>query len=90
MKGIKRGNWEVLKSVLSNRGSWINANKRLYELIILPMALFGTEAWNTRSAERRKANVIETKCLIKSLEGVSRMDRVRNRCVEVLEYKGRY
>ena len=30
-----------------------------------------------RSAERRKVNVIETKCL-RSLVGVSRMDRVRN------------
>ena len=30
-----------------------------------------------RSAERRKVNVLETKCSI-SLIGVSRMDRVRN------------
>ena len=30
-----------------------------------------------RSAERRKVNVLETKCL-RSLVGVSRMDRVRN------------
>ena len=30
-----------------------------------------------RSAERRKVNVLEMKCL-KSLVGVSRMDRVRN------------
>ena len=30
-----------------------------------------------RSAERRKMNVLEIKCL-RSLVGVSRMDRVRN------------
>ena len=30
-----------------------------------------------RSAERRKVNVLEMKCL-RSLVGVSRMDRVRN------------
>ena len=30
-----------------------------------------------RSAERRKVNVLETKCL-RRLLGVSRMDRVRN------------
>ena len=30
-----------------------------------------------RSAERRKVNVLEMKCL-RSLDGVSRMDRVRN------------
>ena len=32
---------------------------------------------NVRSAERRKVNVLEMKCL-RSLVGVSRMDRVRN------------
>ena len=31
-----------------------------------------------RSAERRKVNVLEMKCSVGSLVGVSRMDRVRN------------
>ena len=35
------------------------------------------EAWGKRSDERRKVNVLEMKCL-RSLVGVSRMDRVRN------------
>ena len=39
-------------------------------------ALFGA-AWGLRSAERRKVNFLEMKCL-RSLVGVSRMDRVRN------------
>ena len=39
-----------------------------------------------RSAERTKENVLEMKCL-RSLVGVSRLDRVRNekRCVGELE-----
>ena len=41
------------------------------------MELYGSEAWDMRSAERRKVNVLEVKCL-RSLVGVSRMDRVRN------------
>ena len=40
-------------------------------------ALYGGEAWGMRSAERRKVNVLEIMCL-KTLVGVSRMDRVRN------------
>ena len=40
-------------------------------------ALYGAEAWGMRSAERRKVNVHEMKCL-RSLVGVSQMDRVRN------------
>ena len=70
--------WEALKSVLSNRGFGIKANKCLYVGVIVPTALYGAEAWGMRSDERRKVNVLEMKCL-KSLIGVSRMDRVRNK-----------
>ena len=51
--------------------------ERLYEGVIVPTALYGAEAWGMRSAERRKVNVLEMNCL-RSLVGVSRMDRVRN------------
>ena len=69
--------WGTLKSVLSNRGLGIKAKKCLYEIIIVPTALYDAEAWGKRSAARRKVNVLEMKCL-RSLVGVSRMDRVRN------------
>ena len=62
----------VLKSVLSNRRLGIKAKKCLYERVIVPTAFAGM-----RSAERRKVNVLEMKCL-RSLVQVSRMDRVRN------------
>ena len=69
--------WGSLKSVLSNRGLWIKAKKCLYEGVIVPTALYGAEALGMRSAERKKVNVLEMKCL-RRLVGVSRMDRVRN------------
>ena len=69
--------WGALKSVLSNRGLGIKANKCLYEGVIVRTVLYGAEAWGIRSAERRKVNVLEIKCL-RNLVGVSRMDRVRN------------
>ena len=69
--------WGVLKSVLSNRGLGIKAKKYLYEKVIVLMALYQAEAWGMRSAERRKVNVIEIKCL-RSLVGVPQMDRVMN------------
>ena len=68
--------WGALKSVLSNRLG-IKANKCLYEGVIVPTALYGAEAWRMRSAERRKV-VLEMNCL-RSLVGLSRMDRVRNK-----------
>ena len=55
----------------------IKAKKCLHEGVIVPMPLYGADPWGMRSAERRKVNVLEMKCL-RSLVGVSRMDRVRN------------
>ena len=68
--------WRVQKNVLSNRGLGIKA-KCLYEEVIVKTALYGAEALGMRSVERRKVIVLEMKCL-RSLVGVSRMDRVRN------------
>ena len=64
--------WGELKSALSNRGLGIKAKKCLHEEVIVPTALYGADAWGMRSAERRKVNVIEMKCL-RSLVGVSRI-----------------
>ena len=55
----------------------IETKKCLYEGVIVLTAFYGAEAWGMRSAERRKFNVLEMKCL-RSLVGVSRMERVRN------------
>ena len=63
--------------MLSNRGLGVKAKKCLYDGVIVPTALYGAEAWVMRSAERRKVNVLEMKCL-RSLVGVSRMYEVRN------------
>ena len=59
------------------RSDQLSAKKCLYEGVIVPTALYGAEACGMRSAERRKVNVLEMKCL-RSLVGVSRMDRVWN------------
>ena len=63
--------------MLSNRGLGIKAKRCLYEGVVVPTALYGAEAWGMRSAELRKVNVLEMKYL-RSLVGVSRMDRFRN------------
>ena len=72
--------WGALKRVL--RGLGVKAKKCLYEGVIVPTALYGAEAWGLRSAERRKVNVLEIKCL-RSLVGLSRMDNVRNEEVHI-------
>ena len=44
----------TLKSVLSNRCLELNAANCLYDRVIVPTALYGSEAWGMRSAERGK------------------------------------
>ena len=63
--------------MLSNRGPGIKTKKCLYEGVIVPTALYGAEARSMSCAERRKVHVLQMKYL-RSLVGVSRMDRVRN------------
>ena len=58
---------ERAESVLNNRGLGIKAKKCLYEGVIVPTAMYGAEAWVMRSAERRKVNVFEIKCLRREL-----------------------
>ena len=60
----------ALKSVLSNRGLGVKTKKCLYEGVIVPTPLYGADAWDMRSAKRRKVNVLEMKCL-RRLVGVS-------------------
>ncbi len=65
------------KSVLHNRTLGMNAKRKLYEGVVVPKALFGAETWNVRESERNRLDVFEMRCL-KSMVGVTRMDRVRN------------
>ena len=66
--------------MLSNRALAIKVKTCLYEGVIVPTALYEAKAWGVRSDERRIVNVLEMECL-RSLVGVSRMDRVRNEVV---------
>ena len=63
----------ALKSVPSNRVLGIKAKKCLCEGVIVLTAFYRVEAWGMRSAERRKVNALEKKCL-RSLVIVSRLD----------------
>ena len=67
----------IAENCTEQSGLGINAKKCLYEGVIASTVLYGAEAWGIRSAERRKVNIFEMKCL-RSFVGVSRMNIVRN------------
>ena len=70
----------ALKGVMKNRGLGINVKKVLYEKVVVPTVMYGSESWGMKVTERQKLNVFEMKCL-RSMTGVSRLDRVRNEVV---------
>ncbi|KAK7882210.1 hypothetical protein WMY93_028384 [Mugilogobius chulae] len=69
--------WGGMKRVFECRSLGMDAKRRLYEGVVVPAALYGAETWSLKVAEKRKLNVMEMKCL-RSMCGVTRMDRVRN------------
>ena len=66
-----------LKCVMRNRYLGMKAKRRLYEGVIVPTALYRAETWNVKEEDRKRLNVMEMRCL-RSMVGVSRVDRVRN------------
>ena len=52
----------------------------LYEKVVVPTVMYGSESWGMKVTERQKLNVFEMKCP-RSITGVSRLDRVRNEVV---------
>ena len=70
----------ALKGVMKNRGLGMKVKKVLYEKVVVLTIMYGSEAWGMKVTERQKLNVFEMKCL-RSMIGVSHLDRVRNEVV---------
>ena len=63
----------------------MSVKRVLYEKVIVPTVMYGSELWGMKNYERKKFNVFEMKCL-RSTCGVSRLARIRNE--EVRERTG--
>ncbi len=63
--------------MLRNRALGMNAKRRLHDGVIVPTALYGAKKRNVRESERKRLYVFEMRYL-RSMAGVTRMDRVRN------------
>ena len=67
----------AVRGVMKGRSLSRNAKRCLYERVIVPTVTYGAETWSMREAERKRLEVFEMRCL-RSMVGVTRMDRVRN------------
>ena len=55
----------------------MKVKKVLYEKMVVPTVMYGSKSWGMKVIERQTLNVFEMKCL-RSMTGVSRLDRGRN------------
>ena len=70
----------AMKGVMKYRGLGMNVKKVLYEKVVVPTVMYSSESWGMKVTERQKLSVFEMKCL-RSMTGVSWLDRVRNKVV---------
>ena len=49
----------ALKGVIKNRGLGMNVKKVLYEKVVMPTVMYGSESWDMKVTERQKLNVFE-------------------------------
>ncbi len=66
-----------LNNIWKNKNIKNETKMRLYRSLILPIALYGCEAWTLRSAEEKQLLVFEMAALRKIL-GVRIIDKMRN------------
>ena len=55
----------------------MRAKRGLYESVIVPTALYAAETWGMKTADKRRLDVLEMRCL-RNMCGVTRWDRLRN------------
>ena len=53
---------------------YVKIMRELYERIVVPTVMYGSESWSMKVEERDKLDVSEMKCL-RSMCGETRMDR---------------
>ena len=67
----------VLNNMWRNRGIGMEVKRRMYEGIVVPTVLYGSEAWTWSKNVGKRLNVLEMSCLRKMC-GVTLRDRIRN------------
>ena len=58
----------------------LEVKKNMYESIVVPTVMYGSETWSMGVKERKRLDVMEMKCL-RSMCGISIRDRVRNEVI---------
>ena len=66
-----------MKKIWKTRELGMEVKRGLYESVIVPTALYAAETWGMKTADKKRLDVMEMRCL-RSMCGVTRWDRLRN------------
>ena len=55
----------------------MKAKRVLYEAVVVPTVMYGSQLWGLKLQKRDRLNVFKMRCL-RSMCGVTRLDRIRN------------
>ncbi|WP_289490223.1 hypothetical protein, partial [Klebsiella pneumoniae] len=75
--GVARKNAGALKSLWRRWNASREAKVGMFEGIVEPSLMYGSEVWVLNKNERKKVEAVEMDCL-RSICGVRRIDRIRN------------
>jgi hypothetical protein len=67
----------VLKNTWKGEGMSRDADRSMYEGIVVPTLLYGSEVWAASADDRRRMGVMEMKCMRAMCE-VSIRDKIKN------------
>ena len=56
--------------------------QELYERVVIPTVIYGSETWSLIAQDRRKIEVFEM-IYLRNISGIRRVDRVRNSVIRV-------
>ena len=66
-----------VKEVWKKGGMTMGMKRRIYESVVIPKVMYGSEVWGLNAKERYSLEVFEMKGL-RSMCGISLRDRIRN------------
>ena len=67
----------VLRLLWQNKSMSRQAKVKMYEGIVVPSMIYGSETWNMSASDRARLEVVEMKCM-RNIIGLTGLDRVRN------------
>ena len=78
--GLAAGTFGSLTTVWKAKNITIKTKEKVYETMVVPILLYGSECWSLRKTDERKIQTAEMSWLRRMI-GISRLQRIRNEVI---------